>query len=132
MDPRRPTPGESSHGSDPERAARVRAARESIARRMLPALAEALSPTSAPALLPERAPFAWQHGSRVLILEARPLGWVVAELRFDPSACHYVEVNRAHFRWPREATGAFLSRVLGAGQTAAERTSLELHNWLVQ
>ena len=77
-----------------------------------------------------RAPFAWQHGSRLLLLEARPPGWVFAELRFDPAACHYVEVRRARYRWAREAAGALLSRTLVAGDTAADRTARDLAAWL--
>ena len=77
-------------------------------------------------------PFAWQHGCRLLLLEGRPGRWVLAELRFDPTACHYVELRRAHFRWPREAAGALLSRVLAAGPAAAEATGRDLTTWLAK
>ena len=75
-------------------------------------------------------PFAWQHGSRLLLLEAGPRGWLMAELRFDPAACYYVEVRRARYRWAREAAGALLSRALAAGDVAADRTAQDLQRWL--
>ena len=78
-----------------------------------------------------RAPFAWQHGSRLLLLEPGPLGWVLAELRFDGDACRYVEVQRARYRWAREATGALLSRVFAAGDPAVDRTAHDLQAWLI-
>lgn len=75
-------------------------------------------------------PFAWQHGSQLLLLEAGPRGWVMAELRFDPAGCHYVEVRRARYRWAREAAGALLSRALAAGDAIADRTAQDLQRWL--
>jgi len=79
-----------------------------------------------------RAPFAWQHGSRLLLLEARPLGWIMAELWFDPSRCHYVELRRTRYRWAREAAGALLSRALAAGDSGAERAARDLDAWLIR
>lgn len=75
-------------------------------------------------------PFAWQHGNRLLLLEEGPRGWLMAELRFDPAACHYVEVRRARYRWAREAAGALLSRALVVGDEGAERISRDLQSWL--
>ena len=79
-----------------------------------------------------RAPFAWQHGSLLLLLEARPLGWIMAELRFDPTHCHYVEIRRTRYRWAREAAGALLSRALAAGASGAERAAQDLDAWLIR
>lgn len=76
------------------------------------------------------APFAWQHESKLLLLEPRPRGWVLAELRFDPAGCHYVEVRRVRYRWTREAAGALLSRAIGAGDAVAVRTARDLQAWL--
>jgi hypothetical protein len=76
------------------------------------------------------APFAWQHEQRLLLLDEEPIGWVVAELRFDAKRCRYVEVRRATYRWPREAVGVLLSRALPAGETAVARTSVDLFLWL--
>ena len=76
------------------------------------------------------APFAWQHEQRLLLLDEEPIGWVVAELRFDPKHCRYVEVRRATYRWAREAVGVLLSRALPAGETAIARTSVDLFLWL--
>ena len=77
-----------------------------------------------------RAPFAWQHGSQLLLLEPRPFGWVMAELRFDRAACHYVEVRRARYRWPREAACALLGRALVGGEAVAARAARDLQQWL--
>jgi hypothetical protein len=78
-----------------------------------------------------RGPFAYQHGNRLLLLEARPGGWVLAELRFDPSTCRYAEVRRVRYRWAREATGALISRALAEGDAIAERTDRDLQAWLL-
>ncbi len=94
--------------------------------------AEALRGGPPPTALPGRAPFAWQHGNRLLLLEARPLGWIMAELRFDPGRCHYVEIRRTRYRWAREAAGALLSRALAAGDTAPERAARDLDAWLIR
>jgi hypothetical protein len=64
------------------------------------------------------------------LLEEGPRGWLMAELRFDPAACHYVEVRRARYRWAREAAGALLSRALVVGDEGAERISRDLQSWL--
>jgi len=75
-------------------------------------------------------PFAWQHGNRLLLLEEGPRGWLMAELRFDPVGCYYVEVRRARYRWAREAAGALLSRALVVGDEGVERISRDLQSWL--
>jgi hypothetical protein len=79
-----------------------------------------------------RGPFAWQHGNRLLLLEARPLSWILAELHFDPATCRYLELRRIRYRWAREATGALLSRVLATGETTAEQTARDLDAWLIR
>jgi hypothetical protein len=76
------------------------------------------------------APFVWQHGTRLLLLDDEPAGWVMAELRFETETCRYVEIRRATYRWPREAIGAVLSRALASGDHAAVDTALSLHDWL--
>ena len=78
----------------------------------------------------ERVPFACQHGNRLLLLEPDPAGWILAELRFDPDACHYVEVRRSQYTSPREAAGTLMSRALAAGGDGAERTARNLDDWL--
>ncbi|HEU5433761.1 MAG TPA: hypothetical protein VFU81_18980 [Thermomicrobiales bacterium] len=75
-------------------------------------------------------PFACQHGARLFLLVAEAWSWTLAELRFDPVACSYVEIRRAHYAWPREAAGALLGRVLAAGAPAAEHTADRLSRWL--
>jgi hypothetical protein len=75
-------------------------------------------------------PFACQHGARLLLLVVGPWAWTLAELRFDPVACSYVEVQRAHYAWPREAAGALLSRVVAAGSPTLEQTADRLARWL--
>ena len=76
------------------------------------------------------SPFAWQHGTRLLLLDEEPTGWVMAELGFDAKACRYVEIRRATYRWPREAIGAVLSRALASGDDATVDAALDLHGWL--
>jgi hypothetical protein len=75
-------------------------------------------------------PFAWQHEQRLLLLDQEAGGWTFAELRFDSERCHYVEVRRATFRWPREAAGALLARGVGFGAAPAERLAADLQRWL--
>lgn len=75
-------------------------------------------------------PFAWQHGTQLILLDDDPQGWVMAELRFDPELCRYVEVRRAVYSLTREAIGAVISRALSSGDHAAVDTALRLHEWL--
>lgn len=75
------------------------------------------------------APFAWQRGHRVLLLDEGDQGWVFAELRFDEPGCRYHEVRRATFRWPREAAGAVLARGVGFGVAPAGDLATALDRW---
>jgi hypothetical protein len=75
-------------------------------------------------------PFVWQHGRQLLLLDEEPKGWVLAELRFDADRCRYVELRRATYRWPREATGALLSRLLATGQPTIDRVAQSLFFWV--
>ena len=75
------------------------------------------------------APFVWQHGRRLWILDGRVTDWVLAELVFEPLACRYLEVRRASYRWPREAAGALLGRALAGGETSAEEAARSLSLW---
>jgi hypothetical protein len=77
-------------------------------------------------------PFAWQDGRRLWILDGNEDDWVLAELRFEPRACHYVEVRRATYRWFREAAGALLGRTLVGGQPHAEAAANGLSDWAAQ
>jgi hypothetical protein len=81
---------------------------------------------------PQRAPnpFVWQHGRQLILLDDDPMGWVMAELRFDDELLHYVEVRRAVYPLTREAIGAVISRALASGDHAAVDTALSLHDWL--
>lgn len=79
---------------------------------------------------PSSVPFAWQHEDRLFLLEVGQRGWLMAELRFDPAGCHYVEVRRARYRWAREAAGALLSRALVLGDEGADRIARDLQSWL--
>ena len=80
--------------------------------------------------LVEHVPFAWQHGNRLFLLEAESRCWILAELRFDPAACHYVEVRRARYRWAREAGGSLLGRALAAGEAVAGGLAIDLAAWI--
>ena len=75
------------------------------------------------------APFAWQEGRRLWILDGRASHWVLAELRFEPEACRYLEVRRSSYRWPREAAGALLSKAFAGGQNQAEDAARSLLEW---
>jgi hypothetical protein len=76
------------------------------------------------------APFSWQHDRSLWLLGWEPEGWVLAELRFDPTACRYLEVRRALYRWPREAAGTLLGRGLAAGAGEAATLAARLDHWL--
>lgn len=76
------------------------------------------------------APFVWQCGTRLILLDDDPNGWVMAELRFQAELCRYVEVRRAVYSLTREAIGAVLSRALASGDHAAVDVALSLHEWL--
>jgi len=76
------------------------------------------------------APFAWQHGHRLFLLERDRLAWVLAELRFDAESCHYLELHRARYRWPREAAGSLLGRALSAGNALADTLASDLTAWI--
>jgi hypothetical protein len=75
-------------------------------------------------------PFAWQHGAHLYLLVSDWTGWVLAELKFVPRACHYVEVRRTHYRWPREAAGALLSRSLTADEATTRKLATDVTTWL--
>lgn len=82
----------------------------------------------APTLAPPQ-PFSWQHGRSLWILNCEATGWVLAELQFDPDACHYRELRRACYTWPREAAGVLLGRALALGNAEAEDIASRLVRW---
>lgn len=75
------------------------------------------------------APFAWQDGRRLWILDNYGTDWVLAELLFDPQSCRYLEVRRSSYRWLREAHGALLGRTLVSGRARAEEAARSLVEW---
>jgi hypothetical protein len=76
------------------------------------------------------APFAWQHGRHLLLLDEEPNGiWVMADLWFDPDQNRYLERKRAVFPWAREALGATLSRALAHGEIVASESADRLDAW---
>lgn len=77
----------------------------------------------------QQAPFAWQDGRRLWIMDGGGTDWVVAELLFEPEFCRYLEIRRASYRWPREAAGALLGRTLAGGQGRAEEAARGLREW---
>ena len=81
---------------------------------------------------PTPAPFVWQHERRLLLLDEEPIGWVLAELEFDPETCRYTEVRRAVYEWEREGIGALLSRALASGDVAVRDAAEALNGWLVE
>ena len=79
---------------------------------------------------PTVRPFIWQHGSRLYLLDREKRGWVLAELEFLADACHYVEVRRTSYRWPRVAAGVLLSRSLAVNEATARRLATDLTAWI--
>lgn len=80
----------------------------------------------------QRAPFAWQDGRRLWILDGGSPEWILAELLFEPRSCRYVEVRRASYRWPREAAGALLGRTIASGERHAEAAARRLSEWVIR
>ena len=76
-----------------------------------------------------RAPFAWQDGRRLWMLDCRESDCVLAELLFEPLTCRYVEVRRSIYRWPREAAGALLGRSFAGGELRAQEAARGLSDW---
>lgn len=93
-----------------------------------PALGSRPMPLSPPVSVP--VPFAWQLDRILWILDWEPGGWVLAELRFDHDTCCYAEVRRARYQWQREAAGALLGRVLGAGAREVVVVAANHDAWL--
>lgn len=75
-------------------------------------------------------PFAWQSGDQLLLLDVDGPHWLVAELKFLPDECRYVEVRCISFDWPREAIGALLARALSNGDDALITTVERLHEYM--
>jgi hypothetical protein len=80
----------------------------------------------------QHAPFAWQDGRRLWLLDGTPSDWVLAELLFEPETCRYIEVRRSRYRWPREAAGVLLGRTLACGQSQAEEAARGLLEWALR
>ncbi len=81
-----------------------------------------------PAAAPQ--PFAWQTDDQLLLLDVDGPHWLVAELRFVPEECRYVEVRCVSYNWPREAIGALLARALSNGDDALITTVEQLHAYM--
>ncbi|MGH2551366.1 MAG: hypothetical protein ACRDHN_18415 [Thermomicrobiales bacterium] len=72
----------------------------------------------------------WQHNTHLFMLERNESGqWVVAELEFLRDRGYYIELRRCSYDWPREATGAMLSRLLSLGDCEAFEASVALDAW---
>ena len=78
------------------------------------------------------APFVWQSGRRLLLLDEEFSQWVFAELEFDPSTCRYVEIRRGTYDMEREAIGVLLSRALASGTESVEESAASLNAWLLK
>jgi hypothetical protein len=95
---------------------------DDLSSRRFAAVSDARSPI-------QQAPFAWQDGRRLWILDGGGSDWVLAELLFEPESCRYLEVRRSSYRWPREAAGALLSRTFSSGEQKAEIAARGLLDW---
>lgn len=72
----------------------------------------------------------WQQNTHLFMLERNEFGqWVVAELEFLRDRGYYIELRRCSYDWPREATGAMLSRLLSLGDREAFEASVALDAW---
>lgn len=119
-----PPANESGHGcADEPKQCRAETAPSGHQQVGLPAVNPAVDALSLPIRFTS-SPFAWQHGPNLYLLVSEWRGWVLAELEFVPSICHYVEIRRTSYRWPREAAGVLLTRAL----TADDETSWQLAN----
>lgn len=96
-----------------------------------PAFFDPADESDAPALREVPVPFVWQHGRRLLLLDEEPIGWVLAELSFEPDTCRYAEIRRAVYEWEREAVGSIMSRALASGEHALVDAARSLNNWLL-
>ncbi len=71
----------------------------------------------------ERTPFVVQAGKTLFLVAEEREVWVLAELRFDPATCTFVEERRVRFQWPREVYGRFLSRAIVADDVDLEEAN---------
>jgi hypothetical protein len=76
------------------------------------------------------SPFAWQHGAHLYLLVSEWRGWVLAEMEFVPSLCHYVEIRRTSYRWPREAVCVLLTRSLDADDESIWQLADDVTTWM--
>lgn len=77
-------------------------------------------------------PFVVQSGRALLMVEASPVGWTLAELDFITGQCLFRESRRATYTWPREAFGAMLSRLASAepDEKTVSRLTEEFSAWI--
>jgi hypothetical protein len=82
----------------------------------------------------DRLPFVVQFGTTLYLVAEEAATWVLAELEFDAQRCQFSIVKQAHYRWPREALGRLLSRVMVDGDidaVEAERMCGDFGEWMV-
>lgn len=81
----------------------------------------------------DKLPFVAQNGRTLYLVAEETRGWVVAELEFDVHTCAFTLQRQSEYRWPREALGRLLTRVLATGQEdnqEATRMSEAFSDWL--
>lgn len=82
----------------------------------------------------DRLPFVVQSGTTLYLVAEEAASWVLAELEFDTQSCQFSIVKQAQYRWPREALGRLLSRVMVDGDIdagEAERMCGGFGEWMV-
>ncbi len=82
----------------------------------------------------DRLPFVVQSGTTLYLVAEEAASWVLAELEFDTQNCQFSIVKQAQYRWPREALGRLLSRVMVNGAidaNEAERMCGGFGEWMV-
>lgn len=74
-------------------------------------------------------PFAWQVGSRLLLMDRSPDGWVVAELHFHARFGHYEERRRVTYDSPREAAGVMMAALVSDDPVEQELMAAAVTAW---
>ena len=80
----------------------------------------------------DHLPFVAQDGRMLYLVAGDVRGWILAELEFDAASCTFSLRRQIEYRWPREALGRLLSRMLASEPAEGEiiRLSDAFSDWL--
>ncbi len=76
------------------------------------------------------APFIWQSGSRLLIMDRMVFGWAIAEFAFNDRLGQYEVRREATYDSPREASGVLLATVIAADSDVRDSLASRLSAWV--